>query len=138
MTELGRLEKAKLILDAALARKAENPLALDVREVTSFADTFILLTGRSDRQVRAIADLIEETLKASGDPPLGIEGKGEAHWVLIDCNDVIVHVFDPQTREHYALDRLWSDAPQLDLGADSGGGREPERRAAARSPRTVR
>jgi ribosome-associated protein len=127
MTELGRLEKAKLILDAALDRKAENALVLDVREVTSLADTFILLTGRSDRQVRAIADLIEERLVAAGDRPLGVEGKGEAHWVLIDCNDVIVHVFDPETRDHYALDRLWSDVPQIDLGADADGGAERRR-----------
>ncbi len=103
------------ILEAALDLGALTPVALDIRGLTSFADTFVLLTGRSDRQVRAIADAIVHTLQASDATPLGTEGFDEGHWVLIDCNDVVVHVFDSETRELYALDRLWSDAPEIDL-----------------------
>jgi ribosome-associated protein len=136
LTECSYIEKAKLVVEAALERNAEDPLALEIRELTSFADAFVLLTGHSDRQVRAIADAIEKRLRESGNPPLGIEGFGQGRWVLLDCDDVVVHVFEPETRELYALERLWSDAPVLDLGTlregaatgsgdDGGGSDEP-------------
>ncbi len=115
MSALGRVEKAQLIVDAALERKAERPVALDMREVSSIADTFVLVTGRSNRQVRAVADGILERLRALGEKPLGVEGMDEGRWVLLDLGDVIVHVFEPEVREHYDLERLWSDAPPLDL-----------------------
>jgi ribosome-associated protein len=108
-----RLARAALVVEAALERKAEDVVALDVREVTSFADTFVLATGRSDRQVRAIADAILEAVEARGERVLGIEGRQEARWVLIDLGDVVVHVFQREVRAHYDLDRLWSDAPPL-------------------------
>lgn len=116
MSERSYIEKAKLIVAAALERNAEDPLTLEIRELTSFADAFVLLSGRSDRQVRAIAEAIEERLKKSGSPPIGIEGLGQGRWVLLDCNDVVVHVFESEVRELYALERLWSDAPVLELG----------------------
>jgi ribosome-associated protein len=109
------LDKAKRIVAAALDLKAEDLIVLDMRQVSSFADTFVIASGRSDRHVRSIADAIVEALRAAGEPPLGVEGKDEGHWVLIDANDAIVHVFDPETREAFDLERLWSDAPQLDL-----------------------
>ncbi len=115
MSALGRVERAQLIVDAALERKAERPVALDMREVSSIADTFVLVTGRSNRQVRAVADGILERLRALGEKPLGVEGMDEGRWVLLDLGDVIVHVFEPEVREHYDLERLWSDAPPLDL-----------------------
>ena len=86
-----------------------------IREVASFADSFVLLSGRSDRQARAIAESIVDALRERGDAPLGIEGLEEGRWILIDCNDVIVHVFVPEMRDLYSLERLWSDAPVLDL-----------------------
>jgi ribosome-associated protein len=137
MTQLGRIEKAQLIADAALDRKAERPVALDVREQSSFADTFLIVSGRSDRQVRAIAEGISQALKRCGDPPLGVEGLEEGRWVLMDCNDVIVHVFDPETRETYDLERLWSDAPELplDFGPDPEPGSGDVERAEARRAR---
>jgi ribosome-associated protein len=113
--------KVRLIADAALGRKAEDLVILDMHEVSSFADRFVLLTGRSDRQVRAIADGIRRALRASGEKPLGVEGLESSHWALIDAGDVIIHVFDLETREEYAHDRLWSDAPRVDpvaLGID--------------------
>ncbi|HPG24511.1 MAG: ribosome silencing factor [Spirochaetaceae bacterium] len=109
-------QKARWIVEAALDLKAERPVVLDMRELTSYADTFVVLTGRSDRQVRAIADSILEVLRAHGEQPLGVEGLEDGNWVLIDCNDAIVHVFDPETRVQYDLERLWRDAPRLDLG----------------------
>lgn len=116
-SETDRLEKARLLVEAARERKAEDVVALDVREVSSFADTFVIATGRSDRQVRAIADAIEEAAIAAGKQPLGIEGRSEGRWILIDLDDVIVHVFHPEARTFYDLERLWSDAPPLELGA---------------------
>ncbi|MBB83609.1 MAG: ribosome silencing factor [Deltaproteobacteria bacterium] len=107
--------KARWIVEAALDRKAERPVALDMRSLTSYADSFILLTGRSDRQVRSISDAVVDVLKQQGEPPLGVEGESDGNWVLIDCNDAIVHVFDPETREQYDLERLWRDAPRIDL-----------------------
>jgi len=112
---MDRLEKAQLIADAAGDRKAEDLVALDVRELASFTDTFVFATGGSDRQVRAIADAICEALRAAGDSVLGVEGYEDGSWVLIDANDSVVHVFLPQARVHYGLERLWSDAPALPL-----------------------
>jgi ribosome-associated protein len=117
MSGLDRLAKAVLIADAAQERKANDVVGLDVREISSFADTFIIATGTSDRHVRSVADSIEAALKAHGDPPMGIEGHDEGRWVLIDCGDTIVHIFQQEIRDHYDLERLWSDAPALELEA---------------------
>jgi ribosome-associated protein len=115
MSELDPKKKALRIVEAALDLKAERPVVLDMRKLTAYADTFIVLSGRSDRQVRSIADAIVSALKSDGDQPLGVEGLDDGNWVLIDCNDAIVHVFDPETREQYDLERLWRDAPRIDL-----------------------
>jgi ribosome-associated protein len=109
--------KAQLIVEAAQDKLAEDIVALDVREVSSFADTFVIATGNSDRHVRSIVDGIEAALVASGDPPLGVEGREEGRWVLMDLNDAIVHVFLRDVRAHYDLERLWGDAPELELGS---------------------
>lgn len=110
-------QKALQVTLTALERGALDPVVLDVSLVTSFAEVVVLLSGRSSRQVRAIADSILRDLRDRGDEPLGIEGVDEGRWVLIDCNDVIVHVFDLEIRDLYDLERLWSDAPILDLAA---------------------
>jgi ribosome silencing factor RsfS/YbeB/iojap len=86
---LDRLQKARIIVEAALDRKAEDVLILDVRELVSFADTFVIATGSSDRHVRSIVDGVEEALRTHGDKPLGIEGSEEGRWVLIDCDDAV-------------------------------------------------
>ena len=108
-------EKSRMAILAALDKKAERPVLLDVRTLSSFADHFLICSGRSDRQVRAIADAIVESLKRSGHPPLGVEGHAEGRWILIDCADVIVHVFHEPVREFYNLERLWHNAPRIDL-----------------------
>ncbi len=109
------LAKVARILAAGLERNAQMPLVMDIREVTSFADAFVLRSGSSNRQVRAIAESIIDALREADDAPLGIEGLEDGRWVLIDCNDVIVHIFEPEMRDLYALERLWSDAPNVDL-----------------------
>ncbi len=118
MSGPGAVEKARAVADAALEKMAKNLVALDVRELVSFADTFIIATGRSDRHVRSIADAMSRAATAAGEPPLGVEGYSEGRWVLIDLGDIIVHIFQRETRGHYDLERLWSDAPPLDFGAD--------------------
>jgi len=115
MSTSDRLAKLATIVEAARERKADDVVGLDVREISSFADTFIIATGTSDRHVRSVADSIEAALKAHGEPPMGIEGHDEGRWVLVDCGDTIVHIFQSEIREHYDLERLWSDAPVLDL-----------------------
>ena len=108
-------DKARRIALAALERKAERPIAFDVSELTSFTEAMVVVTGRSDRQVRAIAEEVVKMLKQAGDAPLGVEGTDEGRWVLIDCNDVICHVFDTEARDHYDLERLWRDASPIEL-----------------------
>jgi len=122
MSELTSREKARIAAEAALERGAGDLVALHVRDVVSFADIFLICSGRADRQVRAITDAIQEAVSQQGERPLGIEGYDEGRWVLIDLADVIVHVFQAEVREHYDLERLWSDAPVLELGlpADAG------------------
>ena len=115
MSALDRLAKVTLIVEAAQGRKVDDIVGLDVREISSFADTFIIATGTSDRHVRSVADSIEAALKAHGNPPMGIEGYDEGRWVLVDCGDTIVHIFQQEIRDHYDLERLWSDAPALEL-----------------------
>ena len=108
-------KKTQQIADAALDRNAADLVAFDVSELTSYADVMFIATGRSDRQVRAIAESIDERLHREGERALGVEGIDSGRWVLLDCDDVIVHVFDEDTRSAYALERLWSDAPRVTL-----------------------
>lgn len=102
---------ADLVVDAASDTKGENILVLNVSEVTTIADLFVIVSGRGERQVQAIADRIVEKAKASGRQPVGIEGYTAGRWILIDLGDVVVHAFVPEEREVYRLERLWGDAP---------------------------
>jgi ribosome-associated protein len=109
------IDKARLIVEAALDLKAENVVALDISELSSIADVFVIVSGRSDRHVRAVSDGILASLRGIGEEPLGVEGQAEGRWVLIDADDAVIHVFDPEAREEYDLERLWSDADTIDL-----------------------
>lgn len=100
-------------VDAALGKKAEGLVVLDMTDLTAIADAFIICSGRSNRQVSAIAEHIVRELKAKGIQPLNVEGKGEGHWVLIDYGHVIIHVFYTETRRFYDLEGLWSDARRI-------------------------
>jgi len=111
--------RVRQLAEAAVQRKAQDLVALDVGELTSFADAFLLATGTSDRHVRSVADAVLEASKAMGSSPLGVEGYDEGRWVLIDLNDVIIHIFQEEVREYYDLERLWGDAPAIELACSS-------------------
>ncbi len=111
-------EIALAVAEFAADRKALDIVQLDLREVTSFTDYFVICTGRSDRQVKAIHDGILAGLRERHElRPLRVEGLTEGRWVLIDYADVIVHVFTAETREFYRLETLWGEAPALALSA---------------------
>jgi ribosome-associated protein len=107
--------KSLLCLKAAIEKKALDPVLLELREISSFTDYFLLLSGKSDRQVQAIAKAIEEALDKRGIRPLGQEGILGGKWVLLDYEDVVVHIFLDPVRKFYDLEGLWIDAPRIDL-----------------------
>jgi len=102
-----------LYVKAVLGKKALGLVALDVRELSSIADVFIICSGRSNRQVTAIAEFIQVDLKKHGIRPLSVEGKKEGHWVLLDYGHVIIHVFYESMRNFYDLEGLWIDAKRI-------------------------
>jgi ribosome-associated protein len=102
-----------LYIKAASAKKALNLVVLDVAELTSIADAFIICSGRSNRQVNAIADSIVVNLKKHKIKPLSIEGTREGHWVLLDYGHVVIHVFYEPVREFFDLEGLWVDAKRI-------------------------
>jgi len=111
------VEKARSLVlicaGAALERKAGNLVILKVRELSSFTDYFVICSGTSDRQVRSIADHVEERLKKEGILPLGVEGRQGGNWILMDYGEVVLHIFFEATREFYDIERLWAEAPAL-------------------------
>jgi ribosome-associated protein len=109
----GSRERVLLCANAALERKAKELVILNVKEISAFADHFILCSGTSDRQVRAIAATIQENLKKAGILPLGVEGEDAGRWILLDYDDVIIHVFLESARTFYDLERLWSGAARM-------------------------
>ena len=111
--------KALLIAQLAADKKASDVVVLDMEGLTSFTDFFVVCSGSSTTQVKAIADNIVETLKAKGVRSLGVEGTKNAMWVLIDFGDVVVHVFEEETRAFYELEKLWLDAQRLDVSGGS-------------------
>jgi ribosome-associated protein len=108
-------EAAMVCVRAALDKKAYDLVLLDVSKVTSLADYFLICSGRSDTQVQAISQAIEEAMLRSGHKPLAIEGYQHGHWVVQDFGDVVVHIFFEPVREFYDLERLWAKAPRVHL-----------------------
>ncbi|MBI2082066.1 MAG: ribosome silencing factor [Deltaproteobacteria bacterium] len=104
---------AKLIAQAADDVKAVDIEVLDLRKSSAFTDFFVIATGRSDRQVRAISDRILENLGNKKIRPIGVEGHNQGQWILMDYVNVVVHIFYEEVRSFYALDRLWGDAPRV-------------------------
>lgn len=109
--------RARLGARAALAKKAEGLLVLDLQAVSTIADYFVICSGNSRTQIQTIAEAIEATLKGEGVHVRHREGLPESGWLLLDYGDVVVHVFLPETRDFYALERLWGDAPELPIEA---------------------
>lgn len=103
-----------LYVKAALGKKAMNLVALDVHQLTSYADVFIICSGRSNRQVNAIAEHIKVDLKKRKIKPLSVEGVKDGQWVLLDYGHVIIHIFYDPVREFYDLEGLWVDAERIE------------------------
>lgn len=106
-------KRVLLCINASLEKKAKDLVILNVKEISAFTDYFIICSGASDRQVRAIADTIQQNLKLAGILPMGIEGEAAGQWILMDYDDVVIHVFLETIRSFYDLERLWSEAPRM-------------------------
>jgi ribosome-associated protein len=113
--EIDGLEKAMLCAEVAAAHKAERPLICEVAEVVGYTNYFVICSGRSTRHVQAIAEHIEAALAQRRVKPMGVEGLLEGHWVLLDLNDVIVHIFYQPMRAFYDLEGLWWEARQIEF-----------------------
>jgi ribosome-associated protein len=109
--------------DAADDKKASDLTILDVADLLAIVDVFLLATASSDRQLKAVAESIEERLRQGGRRPLRREGAASTGWMLLDYGDLVCHLFSPEQREYYALERLWADVPRRDAtsGAPLGG-----------------
>jgi ribosome-associated protein len=104
---------------AASDKKATDLVVLDLRTAASFTEYFLICTGASTRQVQAVSNAVEESLLKNGKRPLHIEGYSSAEWILLDYGDFIVHVFGPASRRFYDLERLWRDAPRVEVKTDA-------------------
>ena len=128
--------KAQAIAQASLEKKATDVLILHIAKLTSVADYLVICSGESERQVKAIADHIDSALSSQRGGPLSIEGTSTAQWILLDFGDVVTHIFLSNIRDHYGLEKLWSDARKIRVPAEpvvaSSGPRQRAR------PRTVR
>ncbi len=100
---------------AALAKKAEDAVVLDLRAAADFTDFFVLVCGLNQRQLVAIADAVLETLRAEGRRPSHVEGYPRGEWILLDYDSFVVHVFTPRTRAFYDLERLWGGAKRMEI-----------------------
>jgi ribosome-associated protein len=109
------LDLARTLTELAAEKKARRPRLLGVSELTTYTDYVLILTATSDRHARALADHLTEHLKSKSIKPLGVEGYDTGQWILLDFNDVIVHVFQESSRDYYDLDGLWTDAESLPI-----------------------
>jgi len=112
VTDPGQL--ASLAARAASSKQGEAIVVLDVRDLITITDYFVIVSGTSDRQVKTIAEEVVKTLKEQGTRPVRREGEPAAGWMLLDFVDFVVHVFSREQRDYYRLDNLWTDAPVLD------------------------
>ena len=101
-------------INAVLQKKAKDIVALNVKEISSFTDYMLICSGETDRQVQAISGAVQEYLKKEGILPLGVEGEANAQWVLLDYDDVVISIFQAQTRAFYDLENLW-EAPRMEM-----------------------
>jgi ribosome-associated protein len=108
-------DKALEAARAALDKKAKDILILDLNSLTTIAEYFVICSGESTTQVKAITELIKEKFDEAGIKPLGIEGLNYSHWVLMDYGDVIIHIFEEETRTFYELEKLWIDAGRVQI-----------------------
>lgn len=114
-------ERVLTALHAAGEKKAIDPVVLDLRDIASFTDYFVIFSGANERQVQAISDEVYETLKKAGEPAARVEGYKTAEWILLDYGDFVVHVFDQKARKFYDLERLWRESKRVELPAEFTG-----------------
>jgi ribosome-associated protein len=107
------LDLAQRVVEVASDRQAQDVVLLDISQIASFADYFVICSGTSERQLKAIVDNVTETLEREGFHAVHTEGAPSSGWVLIDYGSVIVHVFAPEERDYYRLERLWGEAPTI-------------------------
>ena len=121
--EPGELDDRVLMaLNAAGEKKAIESVVLDLREIASFTDYFVICSGTNERQVQAISDGVVETLKKSGSPVTRVEGYKTAEWILLDYGDFVVHIFAEKARQFYDLERLWRESKRVELPSELAGG----------------
>ena len=113
--EINSLETAKLAAEAVLSRKANDVVILDLRGIASFTDFFVICSGNSDTHVEGLSRAILEKLDENAVEPWHKEGERDATWILLDYVDVVAHIFLKESREFYNLERLWADAPTVEL-----------------------
>ena len=111
-------ERVLAALHAASDKKALEPVVLDLREIASFTDYFVIVSGANERQVQAISDEIYESLKKSGHAAARVEGYKTAEWILLDYGDFVVHVFEQKARKFYDLERLWRESKRIEVPAE--------------------
>ncbi|MCB1022108.1 MAG: ribosome silencing factor [Bryobacterales bacterium] len=109
------MEPWQIAVEAARSKKAEDIVVLDIGKVSSFTEFFVICTGTNTRQTQAIADAVQEQMRAAGWRPMGVEGEQRGEWVLVDYGDLLIHVFTPDKRAFYDLERLWSKAPRVPI-----------------------
>ena len=114
-------ERVCAALHAAGEKKAIDPVVLDLREIASFTDYFVIVSGANERQVQAISDEVYEQLKKAGSPAARVEGYKTAEWILLDYGDFVVHVFEQKARKFYDLERLWRESKRVELPAEYTG-----------------
>jgi ribosome-associated protein len=103
----------QIVLESVQEKKAEDVVILDMRKLTSFTDFFLICTGESEPQIKAISKNVQEKLAELGWKPGHLEGRSDTGWVLLDYSDFVVHIFSPEKRGYYELERLWADAPRM-------------------------
>jgi ribosome-associated protein len=111
-------ERILLALHSASEKKAIDPVVLDLREIASFTDYFVIFSGANERQVQAISDEVYDQLKKAGEPAARVEGYKTAEWILLDFGDFVVHVFEQKARKFYDLERLWRESKRVTLPAE--------------------
>ena len=110
-------EKAKALANALVEKSGVDVRILDLADLRSFCDFFVVATATSDRHAATLAGAVVDAARSLRERPIGVEGEQTARWILIDCADVVVHVFQAKTREFYGLERLWGEAPDVPLAA---------------------